>query len=77
MYAENFFFLFFFLLTFFLFTFSLISFLFFAYFNFVSFLAPFALYIPIKFILRCQQGVEHCSSRDIVATVNESVRVVE
>lgn len=76
-YAENFFFLFFFLLTFFLFTFSLISFLFFAYFNFVSFLAPFALYIPIKFILRCQQGVEHCSSRDIVATVNESVRVVE
>lgn len=79
-YAENllnFLQFFFFLLTFFLFTFSLISFLFFAYFNFVSFLALFALYIPIKFILRCQQGVEHCSSRDIVATVNESVRVVE
>lgn len=79
-YAENllnFLQFFFFLLTFFLFTFSLISFLFFAYFNFVSFLVPFALYIPIKFILRCQQGVEHCSSRDIVATVNESVRVVE
>lgn len=39
---------------------------------------PFALCItPIRFVLRRQQGVEHCSSRDIVATVNKSVRVVE
>lgn len=62
-------------LSFFIFSYSFVLFSVFLFFVIFFLVAPFALYLFRSIVLRRQQGVEHCSSRDTVATVNHNLCV--